>query len=57
MLVLTFEVDGNPFAIPVAKVVEVVPRVALRPVPHAPDCFLGCFATAGRPSRSSTWAS
>lgn len=47
MLVLTFEVDGNPFAIPVAKVVEVVPRVALRPVPHATDCFLGLLRYRG----------
>lgn len=47
MLVLTFEVDGSPFAVPVAKVVEVVPRVALRAVPHAPDCFLGLLRYRG----------
>ena len=47
MLVLTFEVDGSPYAVPVIKVVEVVPRVALRPLPHAPDCFLGLLRYRG----------
>ena len=41
MLVLTFLVDQIFYAVPVSQVIEVVPRVELRPVPHAPRCFLG----------------
>ena len=47
MLVLTFRVNQILYAIPVHQVVEVVPRVALRPVPHAPDCVLGLLRYRG----------
>ena len=47
MLVLTFQVDGSPYAVPVARVIEVIPRVGLRPVPHAPRCLLGLLRYRG----------
>ena len=47
MLVLTFHVDGIVYAVPVKQVIEVVPRVALRPVPHAPLCFIGLIHYRG----------
>ena len=47
MLVLTFQVDHVPYAIPVGQVIEVVPRVQLRSVPHAPPCLLGLLHYRG----------
>ncbi len=47
MLVLTFQVDRIPYAIPVGQVIEVVPRVELRRVPHAPPCLLGLLHYRG----------
>lgn len=47
MLVLTFRVGPTPYAVPVRQVVEVVPRVALRPVPHSPPCVLGLLHYRG----------
>ncbi len=47
MLVLTFRVDQIVYAVPVSQVIEVVPRVALRQVPHAPGCFLGLLHYRG----------
>ena len=47
MLVLTFRVKQAPYAVPVARVIEVVPRVALRAVPHAPGCLLGLLHYRG----------
>lgn len=47
MLVLTFEVDGIPYAVPVAQVIEVIPRVELRPIPHAPRSLLGLLHYRG----------
>ena len=47
MLVLTFQVDGIVYAVPVKQVIEVVPRVALRAVPHAPLFFLGLLHYRG----------
>lgn len=47
MLVLTFEVAGSPFAVAVRRVVEVVPRVPLRAVPHAPEDLAGLLHFRG----------
>lgn len=47
MLVLTFQVDGIPYAVPVSQVIEVIPRVELRRVPHAPRCLLGLLHYRG----------
>lgn len=47
MLVLTFQVDRAPYAVPVGQVIEVVPRVELRPIPHAPPCLLGLLHYRG----------
>ena len=48
MLVLTFRVAEAPFAVAVAKIVEVIPRVELRPIPHAPDHLAGLLHYRGR---------
>ena len=47
MLVLTFQVDQVVYAVPVRQVIEVVPRVALREIPHAPACLLGLLHYRG----------
>jgi chemotaxis-related protein WspB len=47
MLVLTFRAAGNDYALEVRRVVEVVPRINLREIPHAPDCLLGLFDYRG----------
>ena len=47
MLVLTFRVDHILYAVPVNQVIEVVPRVNLRLIPHAPECFLGLLHYRG----------
>jgi chemotaxis-related protein WspB len=47
MLVLTFRVAEVLYAVAVKRVVEVVPRVALRGVPHAPDHLAGLLRYRG----------
>ena len=47
MLVLTFQVDQILYAVPVSQVIEVIPRVGLRHVPHAPACLLGLLRYRG----------
>ncbi len=47
MLLLTFTVAGEPYALNVAAVVELVPRVPLRAVPHAPDYLAGLLEYRG----------
>jgi chemotaxis-related protein WspB len=47
MLVLTFRVAGVPYAVAVRRVVEVVPRVALRAIPHAPKYLAGLLRYRG----------
>jgi len=47
MLVLTFRVAGVPYAVAVRRVVEVVPRVALRELPHAPGYLAGLLRYRG----------
>ncbi len=47
MLVLTFRVADVPYAVAVRRVVEVVPRVALRAIPHAPRFLAGLLRYRG----------
>lgn len=47
MLLLTFRAGGNSYAVDVAHVVEVVPRVDVRRLPHAPDFIAGLFDYRG----------
>jgi chemotaxis-related protein WspB len=47
MLVLTFRVAEVPYAVAVRRVVEVVPRVALRAMPHAPKYLAGLLRYRG----------
>lgn len=47
MLLLTFGVAGCRYAVDVQRVVEVVPRIPVRPVPHAPAYVSGLFNHGG----------
>ena len=47
MLLLTFKAAESLYAVDVARVVEVVPRVDLRRLPHAPDFIAGLFDYRG----------
>jgi chemotaxis-related protein WspB len=47
MLVLKFRVAEVPYAVAVRRVVEVVPRVGLRAVPHAPSYLAGLLRYRG----------
>lgn len=47
MLVLKFRVLGVSYAIAVRRVVEVVPRVELRTLPHAPNHLVGLLHYRG----------
>ena len=46
-MVLTFRVADNAYAVDARRIVEVVPRVELRSIPHAPDYFVGLFHYRG----------
>ena len=46
-MVLTFRVGANAYAVDAGKIVEVVPRVVLRSIPHAPASFVGLFHYRG----------
>jgi chemotaxis-related protein WspB len=48
MLVLMCEAAGHRFALPARQVVEVVPRVRLQTVPHAPAWLAGVCVYRGR---------
>ena len=48
MLLLTFVVGANRYAIDVARVVEVVPSVELRSVPHGPPYLAGLLGYRGK---------
>jgi len=48
MLLLTFTAGPNRYAIDVARVVELVPRVALRSIPHAPVFLAGLLGYRGK---------
>jgi len=47
MLLLTFMVHGEPYALDVAGVIELVPRVELRAIPHAPAYLAGLLGYRG----------
>jgi chemotaxis-related protein WspB len=47
MLLLTFTAAGEPYGLNVAGVVELVPRVGLRVVPHAPAELAGLLEYRG----------
>jgi chemotaxis-related protein WspB len=47
MLLLTFTAGPNRYAIDVAQIVELVPRVELRPIPHAPAFLVGLLGYRG----------
>jgi chemotaxis-related protein WspB len=47
MLLLTFRIQEALYAVDAAQVVEVVPRVEPRTVPHAPAYFAGVFSFRG----------
>src|SRR5262245_34905425 len=48
MLLLMFRVAENLYAVAAERVVEVVPRIELRPVPHAPKSLAGLFNYRGK---------
>jgi chemotaxis-related protein WspB len=48
MLLLLFQANENIYAIDSRRVVEVIPRVALRPLPHAPAYLLGLLSYRGK---------
>lgn len=48
MLLLTFAVGDEPYGMDVADVIEVVPRVGLRAVPHAPGFVAGLLSYRGK---------
>jgi chemotaxis-related protein WspB len=48
MLLLTFKAGPNLYAIEAAQVVELVPRVTLRSIPHAPEVLAGLLSYRGR---------
>jgi chemotaxis-related protein WspB len=48
MLLLTFIAGANRYAVDVARVVELVPRVELRAVPHAPAYLAGLLGYRGQ---------
>jgi chemotaxis-related protein WspB len=48
MLLLLFRVADEDYAVEAGRVVEVVPRVALRSLPHAPRALAGVFRYRGR---------
>jgi chemotaxis-related protein WspB len=48
MLVLPIQLGGHHYAVESRHVVEVVPRVPLRVVPHAPPLLVGLLAFRGK---------
>lgn len=48
MQLLTFTVAGQAFAIESRRVVEVLPLIPARPIPHTPDYVRGIFTYRGR---------
>jgi chemotaxis-related protein WspB len=47
MLLLTFTIAGEPYALDATGIVELVPRVELRAMPHAPAYLAGLLAYRG----------
>lgn len=48
MLILTFTAGGNRYAVDVARIIELVPRVELRAIPHAPGYLAGFLGYRGQ---------
>lgn len=48
MQLLTFSVGGQAYAIASRKVIEVLPLVAARSIPHTPDYVTGVFTYRGQ---------
>jgi chemotaxis-related protein WspB len=48
MLLLTLKAGANRYAIDVARVIELVPRVELRMIPHAPRFLAGLLGYRGK---------
>jgi len=48
MQLLTFTVAGQTYAIESRRVIEVLPLVPARPIPHMPDFVRGIFTYRGR---------
>jgi chemotaxis-related protein WspB len=48
MQLLTFSIGGHPYAIESRRIVELLPLVAARPLPHMPPCVRGLFTYRGR---------
>lgn len=48
MLLLMLRVADDPYALRAGRVVEIVPRVTLRALPHAPEFLAGLFDYRGR---------
>jgi chemotaxis-related protein WspB len=48
MLLLTFRAGESFYAVDARQVVEVVPRVGLRSIPHAPDFLVGLLSYRGQ---------
>ncbi|MFM7205518.1 MAG: chemotaxis protein CheW [Planctomycetaceae bacterium] len=48
MQLLTFTVAGQTYAIESRRVIEVLPLVPARPIPHTPDYIRGIFTYRGR---------
>ena len=48
MLLLTFTAGAHRYAVDVARVIELVPRVELRVVPHAPASLAGLLGYRGQ---------
>src|SRR5947209_9360306 len=47
MLLLTFTAGGEPYGLDAAGIVELVPRVGLRAIPHAPAYLAGLLGYRG----------
>lgn len=48
MLLLTLKAGANRYAVEIARVIELVPRVELRLVPHAPPALAGFLGYRGK---------
>ena len=48
MLILTFTAGGNRYGVDVARIIELVPRVELRAIPHAPEYLAGFLGYRGQ---------
>jgi chemotaxis-related protein WspB len=48
MLLLTFTAGSKRYAVDVSRVVEVLPKLELRPIPHAPALLAGLLSYRGK---------